>query len=321
MAHNITVSSAVTALNQYCTQFAPQIAQLLKQELEFERMLPFVPCENTYVSPSVTISHPLQPYQAAFTPNNTESFSAVENRLEHGKVDLEFDQLQLEEFYDKWACNWFELGKSMLDNSYARYILETHIRPQLVEDMNLASWAGVRVNPTPGTAGTYLQSWNGFKKKIEDADTAGDLTPIATGAPTSGAMVDFVRDFCYGLPITYRYKAGKIYMSATNAARYSEDYMEKYPRAVEVTTNPNAPVVRVDHFNKMVVGINAMEGSDRIFYSPDVTNNIIIGTRKNQPVYPVFRFQEIDRKLKVLSECSRFYGFEFYGHLFINDQA
>lgn len=318
----ITIAGASTALNQFCTQFSPKIAQTLKQGLEFERDFDFVPTEHTYVTPSVSVSNVLQPYQYQFTPNNDATFTAEQFTLKPGKVDLKFTQEELEKFYDKWACKWFDLGQSMMEkNPFSEYMISNHIMPQLMEDWNMASWAGVRVEPTAGTAGTYLQSWNGYKKVITDLITAGKVVPIATGAPSSGAMVDWVRSFCYGMPELYRTAAGKIYMSATNAARYSEDYMEKYPRAQEVVQNPNAPVVRVDHFNKMVVGVNAMAGSNRIFFCPDSTNNEIIGTKINKPVYPVFRFQEQDRVLKVLSEAWRFYGFEFPGHLYVNDQA
>lgn len=318
---NITIATTAAALNQYSTTFAPTIAQGLKQELEFERLLPFRTADRTYVRANVSVNRALQPYQPDFTPNNAESFDAVENTLQPGKVDLQFTQADLEEFFDAWMINWFELGKPATEWSYPRYILENHIMPQLMEDINLASWAGQRVNPTAGTAGTYLQSWDGYKKKIADAITAGKLTPIATGAPASGSMVEWIREFCHSLPTPYRFKAGKIYMSATNASRYSEDYAEKYPRASDVINNPNAPVVRVDHFNKTVVGINAMEGSDRIFFSPDITDNIIVVSKRGMPAYPVFRFQEFDRTLKVLSEMSRAYGFEYWDHLFVNDQA
>jgi len=309
-------------MNQYCAEFSPKIAQKLKQGLEFERDFTVVPTEHTYVTPSVEVSHLLQPYQYQFTPNNVSTFGGEEFTLKPGKVDLKFTQEEMEKFYDTWACKWFDLGQSMMEqNPFADYMIANHIMPQLIEDWNMASWAGVRVEPTAGTAGTYLQSWNGYKKVITDLIAASKVVPIATGAPSSGVMVDWVRDFCYGMPELYRTAPGKIYMSATNAARYSEDYMEKYPRAIEVTNNPNAPVVRVDHFNKMVVGVNAMAGSDRMFFSPDSVNNNIIGTKRGKPVFPVFRFQEQDRVLKVLSEAWRFYGFDYPGHLYVNDQA
>lgn len=321
MAHSITISGTATALNQYCTAFAPNINQKLKQDLEFERFLPFVSCERTWVEPNIVVGNILQPYQSSFTPNNSEIFDAVENTLEHGKADLEFTADQLEEFYDAWACNWFELGKNPQEWTYPRYIIENHIMPQFIEDMNLASWAGSRVDPTPGTAGTYLQTWNGFKKKIADAITAGKLTPVATGAIDPEEIVDQVRDWVRSIPVPYRYAAGKIFMSVTNAQYYADAYAIKYPRASMIVQTPDMPYLKVDHMNKLIVGLNCMEGSNRIIFFPDVTQNMIVGTRRGQPVYPALRFEPFERKLKVMSEISRFYGFRFWDHLFVNDQV
>lgn len=321
MAHSVTIEATATALNQYCTAFAPKINQNLKQDLEFERFLPFVTCERTWVEPNITVGNILQPYQSAFTPNNTESFDAVENTLEHGKADLEFTADQLEKFYDAWACNWFELGKNPTEWNYPRYIIENHILPQLIEDMNLASWAGERVNPTPGTAGTYLQTWDGFKKKIADAITAGKLTPVTSGAIVAADIVEQIRDWVRDLPVPYRYAPGTIFMSITNQQYYADAYSIKHPRASQIVENPDMPYLNVDHMRKKIVGLNCMEGSDRWIFFPEVTQNMIIGTRTGQPVYPQLRFEPFERKLKVMSEVSRFYGFRFWDHLFVNDQA
>lgn len=321
MAHSITIENTAATLNQVAVTYDRQIHQTLKQGLEFERDLTFVQTEHTFSAANISVTGGLQPYQAAFTPNNEEAFDAVENELQHGKIDLEFDAIQLEEFYDSWAPGWFELDKSPDMWEYSRYVITNHIMPQFMDDLNEASYNGARVAPTPGTAGTATQSFDGYKTKIAAAITAGSLTPIATGALVSSTMHDQVRDFCLQLPKRYRMKAGKIYMSSTRALEYAEDYAANKPRTVEVISNPDNPVYRVDHFNKVIVPMDCMEGSDRFIFSPDVTNNMIIGTRTGQSVYPRLRFQIFERKLKVLAEFSRFFGFRFWDHLFVNDQA
>jgi len=321
MPNTITISNAVTALNQYVTEFNPIINQQLRQGLEFERMLTFVQCERTWVESNVVIGNILQPYQSGFTPNNTETYSAVENTLQHGKVDVIFEADQLQEFFDSWKAEWFELGKSAMEWTYPRYVFENHIMPQLLQDMNNAAWAGVKTTPTAGTAGTYLQAFTGYRKVIADAITAGKVTPIVTGAPVDGSRIQWVDDFVFGMPAIFRTIPGNILMSATNAAKYAKEYQKTYQFNAQVSSNPDQPIYRVDHFKKMIVGINAMEGSNRMIFCPDVTRNMIIGTRRNQPVMPQLRFQEFDRTLKGLAEISRFYGFRFWDHVFVNDQA
>jgi hypothetical protein len=323
MPHTITIDATVAGLKQYQTRIGPKINQKLKQDLEFESMMGFVSCEDVWLEENIAVTGALQPYQFGFTPANGETFSAVENKLQHGKIDLLFTAEQLEKFFSGWRSNWVQLGRSPIEWDFPRYIYTNHILPQFTEDLNLASWIGSYAAPTPGTASTYDKAFDGYKKKIEAAITAGKVTEIATGVPTFGAgdMVNWVEAFCFALPAVYRMKRGKIYMSATLAARYGKDYAAKYPRAAEVVANPDRVITRVDHFNKDVVGCVAMEGSNRIFFYPDVTDNMIIGTREGQSIYPVLRFQEFDRTLKCMAEFSRFYGFRFWDHLFVNDQA
>lgn len=321
MAHSITIEAAVDTLNQVAVAYDQQIHQTIKGSLEFESRLPFVQADHTFTAVSAEVTDPLQPYQPAFTPNNAETWDAVENILQHGKVDLEFTAEELEKFFDSWAPNWFELDKDPSMWDYARVVIEQLVLPRFTDNLNEASFNGIRVVPTPGTPGTALQAFDGFAKKIADAVTAGSLTEIVTGALVSTTMHDQIRDFCKSLPKNVRMLPGNIFMSSTRAIEYAEDYATNKPRTIQVISDPNQPIYRIDHFNKNIVPMKCMEGSDRIIFSPSITNNMIIGTRRGQSVYPRMRFQVFDRKLKVLSEFSRFYGFRHWDNLFVNDQA
>jgi len=325
MAHTFSIDGTAVALNQVLVTKERDIQQQLRVGLEFEREFTFQPTEHTYCAPNVVLGNTLQPYQAAFTSNNSETWDSVENTLEHGKADILFDAIQLEEAWDTLLANFFELDKSPDMWDYANYVIQNVVMPKLNEEINKASWSGVRVDPTPGTPGTYLEAWNGYAKVIADAITASSLTPIATGALVAGTMESQVRTFCAGLPEAYRFRPGKIYMSATRALQYAENYRTNHSYTSEVRDDADRPIYRVDFYNKHIVPILAMEGSDRMFFSPDTADNIIIGNRiKNgvvQSPYPRFRFQVFDRQLKCLAEMSRFYGFRYWGHLFVNDQA
>jgi hypothetical protein len=322
MAHNISIEATANALLLHMVQFGPKINQNLKQTLEFERDLSFVACENTWAEPNVVVTSPLQPYQSAFTPNNTETFDVVENQLQHGKIDLEFTHEQLKEFYEAWKCNWFQLGRNPLEWSYPRYIIDMHFMPEFFQDLNLASWNGVRVEPTPGTAGTATQSFDGFAKKITDAEADGLIVPAAMGTvPVDSTIIEYVRDWIRMLPIAYRNKPGKIRMSTTNASYYAEAYQRTYQFNSQISNNADTPYLKVDHFNKVIVPMDCMEGSNRMIFYPDTTDNMVIGTRINENVYPELRFEPFERKLKVMGEFSRFFGFRHWGHQFVTDQV
>lgn len=321
MAHTISITTASNALGQYCVRFGDRINTTIRQGLEFEAELPKIDCDYAYQGQDVTISDILQPYQKAFTPNNTESFDGVLNTLQLGKIDLEFDWEQMENFFDKWRCNWFEAGKAEDEWTYPRYIMEEVILPKIIEELNTVSWDGEYAAPTPGTAGALLETFDGFRIKIEDFITGGDLTPIVVGALVSTTMVAQVRTFCAGLPSKYRHKKGLIFMSKTNAQMYADDYQAKFPARTVTIDMPDKQYLRVDHYNKMIVGLESMEGSDRFICNFDGLDSMLIGAKKGRPMLPEFRFHVYDRSLHVLAEIHRFFGFETLQHVYVSDQA
>lgn len=321
MAHGVTINSTGNALAQYCVKYGKTIHQDIRQNLELESRLPMVSCDYAYQGQDVSVSNLLQPYQKGFTPNNVETFGGVLNTLELAKVDLEFDWTEMEKFFDKWKCNWFQAGQAEQDWTYPKYIMSQVVLPKVIEEINMNSWGGVYAAPTPGTAGAYLTTFTGFKKKIEDAITATTLTPIVTGAFVATTMVAQVRDFCKDLPQLYRYKSGTIYMSKTNAQMYADDYQAKFPSRQVTENTPDQLYLRVDHMNKTIVGLDCMEGSNRIFVNFSGMDSMIVGTRSGMPTMPNFRIHVEDRSLHVLSEFYRFYGFETMKHLFVNDQV
>jgi hypothetical protein len=318
----ITIAATAASLNQFHSTFNNDIIQTMRQGLEFESRpdIQAVPAEHTYSAPNVSLSDLVQAYQWQFTPNNSETFDSVENVLQPIKVDILYTAEQLEKFYDKWQTNWFELGKNPLEWTFPRYMWEMVILPKVIEEINLNSWKGEYSAPTPGSAGNSINSVDGYAKKIADAITAGNLTPLATGPLLANTMVDQVEGFCDAIPTPYRDQPGFIYMSKTNAKKYFRDYRGLFGFGAGVGTNQNEDL-RVDMTNKNVVGIAAMEGSDRIFFSPATTGNIIYGTKRGMPLLPVIRWEPHERTIKGFAEFYRFYGFEYWGHLFVNDQA
>ena len=190
-----------------------------------------------------------------------------------------------------------------------------------IEELNLISWAGEYVAPTAGTPGAAINAVNGFGVNLETWVSDGRLTELNTGVIDLSNMVEQTRDFIKLIPNPYRYAPGRIMMSRTNAQAYADDYQYRYPTRSVNENQQDLQYLRVDHFNKVIQGCVAMEGSDRMVVVYDSMPSLIIGNRTGYPPYFQFRFEAEDRNLKMFAEIYRFYGLESSLHLHINDQA
>lgn len=321
MPHSVTIAATADALNQFVVRYGTKIHQKLKNGLEFERDLPKAPTENTYTGETIVVSSLVQPYQHAFTPNNTEAFDGVDSVIRPIKVDLQFTAEQLEKFFSKWRANWFDTDPEDIRSNYAGYVIGQHMLPQITEELNTISWAGAFASPTPGTPGALLTSVDGYKTNLATHISDGRITPINTGALVASTMVAQVRAFCAAIPEPYRYKTGILEMSKTWAQAYADDYQAKFPSRKVTEDMPDQLYLRVDHYNKTIIGRTCMEGSARIICRfPDLESMIVV-TRVGKPDMFQFRFQVFDRTLKVMAEIYRAYNWETLLHCFVNEQV
>lgn len=324
MAHAINIQTTANSLGQHCVTYSNEIHSKLRQGLEWEQSnsgVPFVQADYIYTGQEVEVADVMQPYQYQFTPNNTEEWDGIDSTLRPIKIDLEFTLDQLEKFYNKWKCEFFDAGKDPMTYTYWRWIVENKTMPKFEEELNLASWAGEFVAPTPGTAGTPLQSVDGFGKRFTDLIAAGRMAPIVTGAFTPTTMVEQVRDFVKQIPHPYRDRQGIIEMSWDNALAYAEDYQEQYPSRKVVEETPDTKYLRVDHLNKVIIGRKAMNGSNRMICRFPNLDSMIIGTREGYNLYPTLRVRALERSVRIVGEFYRFYSLETTKHVFVNDQA
>lgn len=319
--HNLTIGATNAAINQHLVTFAPQVKQVFRTGLEFESMLPFVSADEVYTASNVSLGDIVQPYQPRFTPNNVENWDAVSNTLRPIKIDLEFTEEQLQKFYDKWKNMWFEAGKDPLEWSYPRYIIEQVVAPKYREEINRAEWLGEYVEPTLGTPGASLESLDGFKIKIENAITAGSLTPVASGSYTASDIRSKLEDWMMAMPTAVRGRAGTVLMSDTWARKYYFDFRGDFNAATWASLEAAGMGLMIDGFPVRVKGIKAMEGSNRWIYLPDGEQNMILGTRNGYPRDPQFIFDTDLYSLKAKAVIYRFCGFEFWDNLYVNDQA
>lgn len=311
-------------LNQHVVQFKSDIHTKFRTGLEFEKLtdvIPFVQADKVYTAPNATISNILQPYQPQFTPNNSITFDAVDNTLRPIKADVSITEEDLEKFYGKWQSNWFESGKNPLEWSFPRWILEREIMPEFLDNLNTAAWAGEWVAPTSGVAGAVLESVDGYKKAIVDAITAGKLVPVASGSYTASDIRSKLEDWMMAMPAAVRGRSGTVLMSDSWMRKYYYDYRGDFATATWQQLNQQMGGLTIDGTSVRIVGIKAMEGSNRWIFLPDNKQNMIIGTRTGYPVYPQFRFDADLYSISMASTIYRFFGFEYWDNLYVNDQA
>jgi hypothetical protein len=322
MAHAINIEATQEALNQHLVTFAPQVKQAFRVGLEFETLpeIGFVSADEVYTAENATITDLIQPYQPQFTPNNEESWDGVSNTLRPIKMDLAFSEAQLQKFFDKWRNNWFEAGKDPMEWSYPRFIVENLIAPKWQEELNSLAWAGEYAAPTPGTPGDVLDSVDGYKINIANAITAGDLVPVPSGAFTASDIRSKLETWMKAMPAAVRGRGGVVLMSDTNARNYYYDFRGEFNTATWSNLQQNGGLT-VDGFPVRIIGVKAMGSSNRWIFLPDGQQNMIVGTRRGYPVYPQFILDHDLYNLHMKSVIYRFFGFEHYGTLFVNDQA
>lgn len=322
----ITIDSAVAALNRYCITYKKDINTRTRQGMVTENYLTPRTAMDSYVAPSAnTTGDILQPFQCDWTPRFSVNFSAEEIRLQRIKLDIEFTCDDLEQWHEKWMCDWGEFGsgKNMTEWSFPRYIVEKELYPKITEELEYMSYNGAYAAPTAGTAGAYLTAVDGLKTKIAAAITANKLTPIAVGASTATTYYAKVKSFIDQLPNVYRVKGGTIFMNPDDVRAFQQDvYAQGFANHVgfSAPTCSDASEACVPFTNFKLVGLPSMIGSHRMIYSarPD---NLIFVRRKGEPVLPKLTWESSKRTLSAWGEFHRAYGFEYAAELFVSDQA
>lgn len=316
---SITIDQAAVALNRYHIVMDPMIHQTVKKGIELENYLRPVVCDHTYTAASAEVSDVLQAYQCDFTPNNDIEFTAIDNTLQRMKIDIVFECDQLDEFYDSWRVEWVEDGRERNQWTFPRYVYDNFILPKLVENLDFVSVNGVYQAPTAGEAGLTVNACDGIKVKVQAAVNSGLTTPIPTGQLTDNNIVNQVEGFCDALPRPYKNMPGVVLMSQTNADKYWRNYRDQFGTGNGNMGNENNGL-RIDNTRKRVVGIGSLDGFDGMIFIPNSVASAILGRKRGQPYLPQIRWQVFERKLKGLAEFSRFYGFKYWGHIFVNDQ-
>jgi len=291
-----------------------EIFTALFQDIELENFMNSVPdIQDEYEFATSTSSELLQPFQCDFTPKGEVQFQGRLNKVRQIKMDYVLDCI--DDIQRSWIGFLADEGKSRKDWPLVKFIVTNHLIPQIREEIDDMSYNGVFAAPIPGTPGASLTSTDGLGTQIATFIGSGDLVPIAVPAVTPTNILDGVETFCDGLPNKYKKLRTPILMSKTNEIRYWRDYRANFGTNSNYTGKDN---LRVDATNKEIIGLNAMEGSDRFIHT---TKRNLIKMYDKVIIPKGFVTETEKRAINIMADFKRGYGWRLHEEMFVSDNV
>ena len=233
---------------------------------EFDKLFTSIETEYSVYRQAVSTSGSVtQPGQISFTPSGSYSFKAAETPLFWVKAEYQGSSYKLRK---TWLGSLHQKGVSEADQTFAKYIIDNHLVPQHIEDVELnGCYSGVYAAPTEGTAGAVGEMMNGFKKVINDKITATTVSPISTSTIPTDAVdfVTYIEEFVKDINKRDWKRPMNLAMNLEYEQLFKEGMEQKYNFNYRSAEN----LLTLKHFTNITVsGQVAMTGSDKIFCSP-----------------------------------------------------
>lgn len=232
-------------------------------------------------------------WSKTFTPVEIGAFKPRVLKTELNKVDFsivpqEYEKLYLGKFRKK--------GQNPEDWPFEAFVMEK-VLAKLNQEFEIALWQAVK-EASP-SAGDYLrQTFDGYFKIIIDAITAGDITPVATGAMNAGNILANMRLMWAAVLPQYKENGTDIFMSYALYDMYRIAYKDAYkvdPAYIQITeAGYNGIVFELGDNNTRIIPINGMQGSGRVVITP--RENMVMGIDSSSDV--MFRTKDDIRELK-----------------------
>lgn len=317
MATTITSSQVVTDFGAYYRnegQNDSNIHDTLREGFDSTEVFTVVETEDTVLREvNVAYAEVLQAFQTAFTPKGGVTFTPKAIPLFNVKVDQSF-------YPDALKNQWLSfLTSENLDRTtwpFVRWFIEKYVMGQIKADLEKNLYGAVYAAPTAGTAGAASASFDALKKIINAAITAGTITTIATGAPSStpATWAGQVEDFCKLIPELYWNTPMSINMSRALALRYKQGRRIKY----NSNYSQVAEAMAVQDFEQNIVkGFGSMTGVTKIWGTPKQNAILAFKGGSNQSIVEV---EKVDRLVKVYTDFWIGLGFIQDSLVFTNDQ-
>lgn len=317
MPTTITSAAVIAQFGEYylnAGQNESNIHDVLRESFVDTSDFLVVETDDTILRESnVTYAEVLQPFQTTFTPKGGVTFSPKEIKLFNVKIDQAFYP---DELKNQWIAFMTSNNLDRTTWPFVRWFIEKYVMGQISADLVKNLYGAVRVAPTPGTAGAASTSFDGLKKIINAAITAGTTTAIATGAPsaTPATWATQVETFMKGVPELYWDKVQDIKTSRALALRYVEGRRTKYNSTYAQVSDKN---LVQDFEGTAVVGRASYAGVNKIWSTVQGNGIMAFKGGANRNIVEV---EKVDRQVKVYTDFWIGLGFITDALVFTNDQ-
>lgn len=269
-----------------------------------------------------SINRVLQPFQKAFTPISSTTFTPNQFSLFELKIDTQEYPDELEPSYMGFLADMEELDRSKWP--FGRWWIENLIIPKSQEDYETAEcFAGVYAAPAPTVAGAAGTAMDGLRKVIRGYNTDGRLNlgngPIVTGA-AAGDDADFctqVEEFVAAIPSLFRSKIDYVFMSKALELKYKRGKRKKY--AAYQNFIESAGLYTIEDFpNVSVKGLESH--TDSGLYWATIPQNRINPKKKASLKDTMLLSQYSPRQVSAYTDWWEALNFEVPEFVFTNDQ-
>lgn len=317
MATTITSAAVVADFGAYyidAGQNESNIHDTLREGFADTEDFTVVDSEDTVLrETNAAYAEVLQSFQTAFTPKGGVTFTPKAIPLFNVKVDQSF-------YPDALKSQWLAfLTSNNLDRTtwpFVKWFIEKYVMGQINHDIVKNLYGAIYAAPAPGVAGAASAAFDGLKKIINTAVTAGTIVTIATGAPnaTAATWAGQVETFVKGIPELYWETPMGIQMSRALALRYKEGRRTKYNSAYAQVSEQMA----IQDFEMMQVkGRGSLTGVTKIWGTPKANAIMAFKGGSNKQIVEV---EKVDRLVKVYTDFWIGLGFINDALVFTNDQ-
>ena len=300
----------------------------LKQDFASMELYTPVRTAGKYTAPNIEMGDFIQAYQGGFTPKNDGTINAETLELQELKVDILWTEAQLNSFLKKWKPQNSQFGDTPLSNKFfVDFLMMNYVYPKMKQELeNKISFKGEFVAPTAGVPGVTMNSCDGLRKRIMDAQVAGNLAYIPMGAVSPTSIYDKTVLFCRSLPQPEQDVMGTVNCSRQYLEMFADSVYEKGKTVIDPRTLGYFTEYPIPGTNKKLKCYPSQSGNMGLFYTSQKDNLIMLlptsdmkEEQQYEDVLPVINWETSKRELYGWGNFQMAFGFEYGANLFVSD--
>lgn len=277
----------VSKLINYLGKFQKKLFATMRNALDIAKDLYVMPgIKNSENLTKLKVKDGIKGYEEDFEPDAGDlEYIPRKITVELLKRDIRVNVLK---YRNTWMAEVMRRGVQPKDFPFAQFVLETVAKAIAAEINDNAYYA------VAGTRTSFATTVDGLAKIIADEITAGNITPVATGAITNTNAVAQLEKVLAEVAPVYIKNGLQVDISYNVWRKYQEDYRERYGKYTQRNEDGN---FIVDSYGPNVILKPAtwMGTSQRIIATP--YENLILGTDSlgdTERLMPESRFEIID---------------------------